>query len=71
MRGGGFGCAVNFDEHETRRVVLLLANIETRDAGFLGAVPGIVESGLPEGVDRIGLHANMNVDDEHGGSVAG
>lgn len=61
---------VNLDEHEARRVVLLLDDVEAGDAGFLDAVAGVVERGGLEGCDAISLHVDVDVDDEHAGNLA-
>jgi hypothetical protein len=55
MFGGGGGVAIDLVEDESRGVVLLLEEIEARDAGFLGAVFGVDGGGLLEGVDELGL----------------
>jgi peroxiredoxin len=64
-RGSG-GVAIGFDQHEARRIVALLENIETRDAGFLETGACVRDGGGFEGFDLVRLHADMDMDDEHG-----
>ena len=65
VRGVGGGIAINFDEHEARRIVGLLDDIEAADARLQQAQARVEERGGFESRDAIRLHMNMNVDDEH------
>ena len=68
IMGGGFVChgcldaPVGFDEHEPGRIILLLEQVETGDAGFLEALAGVSERGLPEGFHTIRFHMHSNKD---------
>src|SRR5580658_8545452 len=69
VRGGAVRCdcigrAVDLDKHEARSVVLLLHEVEARDAGFLDAGSRIFESCLREFRDLLGFDAYVNVSDE-------
>lgn len=59
------GRPVDFDEDETRRIVGLLDDVESRHAGLLDAVAGILDSGLFESFDELRLDMYLNVDDLH------
>src|SRR4051794_32448844 len=61
----GIRAAVNFHQKETRRIVTLLQHIEARDSRLAYAVAGIFDGGFAESVNKLGLHVDMNVDDEH------
>src|ERR1039458_4689519 len=63
--GTGGGIAINFDEHEARRIVGLLHDIEASDAQLQQAQAGVEQRGGFESLDAIRLHMDMNVDDEH------
>ena len=65
VRRGSIWCAVRFDEHEPRWVILLLDDIEAGDAGFLNTEPGIFERRLFELGNGFRFYADMNVNDEH------
>ena len=52
---------IRLDEHKTGRVVLLLGDIEPRNAGFFDALPRVEEGGLLEGLDALRFYVNMNV----------
>jgi hypothetical protein len=54
-----------------RRLVRLLDDIEARHTGFLNALTGVLDGGFLEGLDAVGFHVNMNMHDQHTGSVAG
>ena len=66
VRGSGLGVAINFHQYETSRVVLLLDDIEARDAGFFQTFARVGERGLCESFDALRLDANMDVNNEHG-----
>lgn len=57
----GVGISINLDQHETRRVVLLLDDIEARDAWFFQARTRVGERGLIEGVNALRFDMNMNM----------
>ena len=61
--------AVDLDEDEAGRIVGLLQDIEPGDAGFADRQPGVFQTRSFEGFDRLGLHMNMNMNNEH--TVAG
>ena len=63
---GSLRGAIRFHEHKARRVVLLLNNIETSDAAFTQARPGIFKSRLLEEFHRFRFYMHMNMDDQHG-----
>jgi hypothetical protein len=56
---------IDLDQHKTRRVILLLYNVEARNSGFLAAVTGIFKRGGFEGFDLVGFHLDHNLNDEH------
>ena len=66
MRRGRFRRSIGFDQDETRRVILLLKNVEARNAGFLHAGVRIRERGLLEGIYVLGFQMDMNMNDKHG-----
>src|SRR5439155_11834523 len=57
--------AIDFDEHETVRVVRLLDDIKAGNARFLDAVARVLECGLPERLDALRFHMNLDMDDQH------
>ena len=63
-RGRGL-VAVNFDEDETRGLILLLNDVESGDAWFLHALLGVFDCGMAKSLDRSGLHVDMDMNDEH------
>ncbi len=65
VRGGGGGIPINLHQHEAHGVVLLLDDIEARDAGFLQACPGVGQRRLFEGFNAPGFYVDMDVNDEH------
>jgi len=67
--GGRLRRAISFDEHKTSWIILLLENIEGRDARFFGALASVGESCLFEGFDVFRLQMNINVNDEHNQNV--
>ena len=62
---GCLGAAIGFNEHKTRRIILMLKNIEAGDSGFLHARASIGERNLLEGINVLGLQVNVDVDNEH------
>jgi aspartyl-tRNA(Asn)/glutamyl-tRNA(Gln) amidotransferase subunit B len=54
------------DYEAQRRARALLDNIESCDAWLPDALAGILDAGLAESLHGLGLHMNMNVNDEHG-----
>lgn len=69
VRGGRLGRAISFDKHETGWVVLLLEDVEGRDAGFFDALASIGECRLFEGFEVFRLQMHLNVNDEHNQNV--
>jgi hypothetical protein len=67
--GGGIGVAINFHQHEPRRVVLLLQDVKTQDTQFEPAAAGVEPRRLFERLHAIGFDMNMNVNNEHGGGI--
>jgi hypothetical protein len=67
--GRRFGSAISFDEHETGWIILLLEDVESRDAGFFEALASVGEGRLFEGFDVFGLQMNVDVNDEHNQNV--
>ena len=65
MLSGCFGGAVHLNEYESRRVIRLLDDIEPRDTRLLHAVARVLEAGVAKRLDKLGLHVNMNMDDQH------
>jgi len=62
----GAGIAIDLDQDEARGVVRPLAEVETGDARLAHAGLRIGQRGRAKGVDLIGFHPDMNMDDEHG-----
>jgi hypothetical protein len=48
MRGRRLRIAVDFDQHEPRRIVLLLRHIKARDTGFLNTRAGVFNGSVTE-----------------------
>ena len=65
MARGGVWRAVDLLQNEVRRIILLLQDVEADDTRLLDAVPGILEGGGPEVGEGLGLHLDVDVDDEH------
>ena len=59
------GAAIHLDKHKARQVVLLLDDIEPRDAGFTDTFARIIERRSFESIDAFRLDPHMNVHDEH------
>src|SRR2546429_1671697 len=57
--------AIDFDEHETVWVVRVLDDIKAGNARFLDAVARVLECGLPERLDALRFHMNLDMDDQH------
>src|SRR5262245_41494068 len=57
--------AVRFHEHEMRRVVSVLQEIEADYAGLFPAVAGVLDSGLAECVDMLALDVNIHEENQH------
>ena len=66
VRGRRLGRAVDLDEHEARRIVRLLDDVEPGDAGFADRLPGVFQTRGREGLDATGFYVNSDVDDEQG-----
>jgi hypothetical protein len=56
------GGAIYLDQDKTSRVILLLDHVESRNAGFLNAVGGVLNGCRLERIDPVGLNLYMNVD---------
>jgi hypothetical protein len=65
MRGGGPGIAINLHQHEPRRVILLLQDVEAQDAGFLQTVARVESGRLLERHDALRFDMDLNVNYEH------
>jgi hypothetical protein len=59
----GLGGAVDLDQQEPGGIVLLLQNVEPRDARLLQAVPRVLDASGLEGIYLIGFHLDLDVDD--------
>ena len=57
---------IDFDEHESGRVIRLPDNIKAGDTRLPDTVTRVFPGGLFEGSDTFRLHANMHMDDQHG-----
>jgi hypothetical protein len=66
VRGGGVRIPINFHQHKARRLILLLDDVEARDARFFQARARIGERHLFESLHTLRLDMNMNVNNEHG-----
>ena len=65
VRDGRLDGAVDLDEHEARRVVLLLDHVEPGDAGFADAVAGVRDGRGAKRLDRLRFHVDVHMDDDH------
>ena len=65
VRRGRFGSAIRFDKHEASWIILLLEDVERRNAWLFDALASVREGRLFEGFDVFGLQMNLNVNDEH------
>ena len=63
--GRRIGVAVGFVQNESAGIVGLLQQIEPRDARFLYAVTGILDRGLPKGIDVFRFDVDVNDKDHH------
>ena len=61
----GAGVAIHFDENELCRIIGLLDDVKTGDAGLANAAAGILDRGLFEGADTFGFHARVNMHSNH------
>ena len=59
-------CAISLNQHEPRRVVLVLDDIKTGNARLFDALLRIGNRGSDEWLDVLRFHAYVNMDDEHG-----
>ena len=62
---GVVGCAIDLDQQKSRRIIVLLYDIEPHDAGLPNTVASVLECGRREGVDGVGLHVDEDMNDEH------
>lgn len=69
VRGGGIGVTIDFHQHEARRVLGLLQDVEAQHTKFEPAAPRVELRRLPEGLDAFRFDMNMNVNDEHGPQI--
>src|SRR3990172_2749781 len=60
------GRAIDLDQDEPRRVVVLLDDVETRDPRLAHAVAGVLDGRGTEGLHRFGPNVDENVHDVHG-----
>src|SRR4030067_1061595 len=58
--GWSLGRAIGLEQDEARGVIILLIDLETRDARFVLAVPGVLECRLQESGDGFRLNVNLN-----------
>lgn len=65
VSGRCVGRAIRFDEHEAGWIVLLLEDVEGRDARFFDTLASVCEGGIFKGFDVFRLQMNLNVNDEH------
>jgi putative Mg2+ transporter-C (MgtC) family protein len=63
-RGGAF-IPVNLHQDKARGVILLLRDVEPGDARLLHALPGILDGRMAKSLDRLGLHVDMDMNNEH------
>ena len=66
VRRRGSGVAIHLHEHETRRVILLLDDIEARHARLFQAFTRVGKRRLFEGLNVFRFDMNMNVNHKHG-----
>ena len=65
MSRGRLYCAIGFDQDESRRIILLLDDVEARDSRFFDTLAGVGERRLFEGFNVFRLETNLNVNDKH------
>ena len=65
VRRGGRGRAVDLDKNEARRIVGLLDDVESGDAGFADRLPGVFQTRGREGFDAPGFYVNSDMNNEH------
>ena len=63
--GGGIRIPINFHQHKARRVILLLADIEARDARLFQALARIGECRLFKSLNALRPDVNMNMNNKH------
>jgi hypothetical protein len=61
--------AIHFDEHEPRRIIGLLHDVESGYSRFLGTRARIHHCRGLERLDALWLYTDMNVNDEHSAMV--
>ena len=66
VRSRGLIISIDFYKNEAGRVILLLDDIETRDARLFDAFAGVGQRETFEIFDTLSLHVNVDVDDKHG-----
>ena len=66
VRRRGVGVAIHLHEHEARRVILLLDDIEARHARLFQTFLRVGERGLFEGLKVFRFDMNVNVNHKHG-----
>ncbi len=59
------GIPIDLDKYEAGRIIGALNEIETRDAGLLYALAGVLNGGLLESLDGVGLDMYMDVRNDH------
>src|SRR5208282_5495961 len=65
VRGGGLGVPINLHQHEPRRIVLLLQNVEAQDTRLQQTQARVEARRLRERLHRIRFDMNMNLDHKH------
>ena len=65
MSPGRIGRAIGFDQHKSRRIVLVLKHIKARNTRFLNTGAGIRYRGLSEGINVLRFQVNVDVYDQH------
>jgi hypothetical protein len=61
--------AISFHQNESGRIIDLLNYIESCNARFLDAIPGIFNGGIDESRHGLRFHLYVDMNDEHTGSL--
>jgi hypothetical protein len=70
VRLGGRFVAIDLDQHEPRRIIRLLHDIESRYSWLPDAIPRIFHRRFNKISHGFGIHVDMDMDDKHRGSVS-